>query len=371
MRMEGPPAYTQDDFAHSPFVLFYEVTRACDLACKHCRACAQPIPHPNQLTTDRSRELVSQIARFPKPPVLIFTGGDPMKRSDIFELTEHAVSEGLQVAMTPSATPLMTRGAVARLKDAGLSRLALSLDSPDPETHDAFRGVVGSFDRTLEILGWAREIGLPIQVNTTITRRNVDQVDAMADTLSSLGIVLWSVFFLIPVGRGLAEERVPPEQYEKVFERLWVHARSRPYGIKTTEAHHYRRFVLQRQGDPQRQPGGGGPPGRIQRAPLGVNDGKGVIFVSHTGSVYPSGFMPLLCGRFPDESVIDVYQTSALLQSLRDGDRLKGKCGVCEYRRICGGSRARALAVTRDPLGAEPDCVYVPEAWKESALCSA
>ncbi|HLV80880.1 MAG TPA: TIGR04053 family radical SAM/SPASM domain-containing protein [Chthonomonadaceae bacterium] len=368
--MERPPVYTAEDFAHSPFVMFYEVTRACDLLCRHCRACAQPNRHPNELTPEQSRALIDQIASFPKPPVLVFTGGDPMKRPDIFDLVAHAVRAGLSTAMTPSATPLMTAEALRGLKAAGLTRLALSLDAVDAETHDAFRGVSGSYDRTLAILAYAHEIGLPVQVNTTITRRNVDQMEAMAEMLAGLGITLWSVFFLIPVGRGLAEQRIAPEQYEAVFETLWEQAKRQPYGIKTTEAHHYRRFVLQRQGDPQRQPGGP-PPGRIQRAPIGVNDGKGVMFVSHTGSVYPSGFMPITCGKFPKDSIVEVYQNSELFQALRDGDRLKGKCGVCEYRRLCGGSRARAYALTRDPLAAEPDCVYQPAAWKEQALCSA
>jgi len=370
--MNRPPSYTQEDFAHSPFVAFYEVTRACDLLCKHCRACAQPYRHPRELTAEQSRTLIEQFAAFPKPPVLVFTGGDPMKRPDIYDLVRHAVASGLQTAMTPSATPLVTPEAVRGLQEAGISRLALSLDGADAETHDVFRGVPGSFARTLEILADARSIGLPIQVNTTITRRNVHQVDAMAEFLASLGIVLWSVFFLIPVGRGLAEQRIAPEAYEAVFEKLWNHAQKQPYGIKTTEAHHYRRFVLQRQGDPQRQPERNGGMGRdstmpplrpstIRRAPIGVNDGKGVMFVSHTGSVYPSGFMPILCGKFPRDSIVDVYQKSPLFQALRDGDRLKGKCGVCEYRHICGGSRARAYALTRDPLAAEPDCVYVPE----------
>jgi len=362
--------YTQEDFAHSPFVLFYEVTRACDLVCRHCRACAQPLPHPRQLTTSQSRELISQIASFPKPPVLVFTGGDPMKRADIFELVRHAVEQGLQTAMTPSATPLVTRDAVRSLSRAGLTRLALSIDAADAETHDAFRGVPGSFAHTLRILEWAHEAGLPSQINTTITRRNVEQVDAMAQMFAGLGIVLWSVFFLIPVGRGLAEQRIEPWEYEMVFEKLWRHARTQPYGIKTTEAHHYRRFVLLRQGNPQHQPGGA-LPNRIQRAPIGVNDGKGVIFVSHTGAVYPSGFMPIACGKFPAQSVVDIYQNSPLLQALRDGDRLKGKCGACEFRGICGGSRARAYALTRDPLAAEPDCVYIPAAWKERVPCSA
>ncbi len=366
--MDAPSLYTQEDFGHSPFVVFYEVTRACDLLCKHCRACAQPYRHPRELNNEQSRRLIEQIASFPKKPVLVFTGGDPMKRKDIFDLVEHAVHQGLSVAMTPSATPLVTRDAIRRLKDAGLSRLAVSVDSASPEVHDAFRGVPGSFQRSLEILADARDIGLPLQINTTITRRNVDQVDDMAAFFATHGIVLWSVFFLIPVGRGLMEERIAPEEYELVFEKLWRHSRTQPYGIKTTEAHHYRRFVLRKQGDPQFQPGGA-IPGRIQRAPIGVNDGKGVFFISHTGSVYPSGFMPILCGKFPAQSVVDIYQNAPLLKSLRNGDLLKGKCGKCEYRSICGGSRARAYAVTRDPLGAEPDCVYLPEAIREKVLC--
>jgi radical SAM protein len=359
----GPTPYTQEDFARGPFVVFYETTRACDLLCKHCRACAQPNRHPNELNTEQAKLLFDQFAAFEKPPVVVLTGGDPMKRPDIYELIEYGVGQGLNMAMTPSATPLMTADAVLRLRAAGLSRLALSLDAADAVTHDGFRGVPGSYERTLQLLRDARAIGLPVQVNTTITRRNVDQADAMAELLATLDIVLWSVFFLVPVGRGLAEQRIAPEQYEQVFEALWRQSRQQKYGIKTTEAHHYRRFALKRNTDPQRHPGGAPPPGRIQRAPLGVNDGKGVLFVSHTGAIYPSGFMPVLCGKFPQQTVAEVYRESPLFQSLRDGNLLKGKCGYCEFRQICGGSRARAYALTRDPLAAEPDCIYQPEAW--------
>lgn len=366
--MRPESAYTSEDFGHGPFLVFYEVTRACDLACAHCRACAQPMLHPKELKNEQSRALISQLASFPKKPTLVFTGGDPMKRPDIYDLVAHAVDEGLVVAMTPSATPLLTPEAVANLKTAGVSRMAMSLDAADAETHDAFRGMSGSFERTLGTLAAAREIGLPTQINTTVTRRNVDQIDRMADFFAQLGITLWSVFFLIPVGRGLQEERIRPEEYEIVFEKLWQNAQRQPYGIKTTEAHHYRRYVIQHHGDPQKHPHGA-PEGRMQRAPLGVNDGKGVMFVSHTGMVYPSGFMPIRCGKFPTDSVVDVYQNSELMKSLRDGDLLKGKCGVCEFRQICGGSRARSYAVTRDPLGAEPDCVYVPRGWKEPDAC--
>ena len=181
--------------------------------------------------------------------------------------------------------------------------------------------------------------------------------DAMAELLGGLGIVLWSVFFLIPVGRGLAGERLSAEECEEVFARLWGHARRQPYAIKTTEAPHYRRFVLQHAGDPRLTPAGIRPD-QVQRAPVGTNDGKGVMFVSHTGQIYPSGFMPITCGRFPRDSAVEVYQRSPIFRSLRDPDQLKGKCGRCEYRGVCGGSRARAYAVTRDPLAAEPDCAY-------------
>jgi radical SAM protein len=363
--------YTAEDFAHSPFVVFYEVTRACDLVCAHCRACAQPKRHPRELDAANARALISQMATFPKPPVLVLTGGDPMKREDNFDLVRHGASEGLSVAMTPSATPLVTAAAIDKLRAAGLSRLAVSIDAAGAETHDAFRGVPGSFVRSLEILRDTRAAGLPIQVNTTITKRNVGQVDAMADLFAGLGIVLWSVFFLVPVGRGLAERRIAAWEYEMVFEKLWNHARRQPYAIKTTEAHHYRRYVMEKTGNALHQPGPV-PRGRIQRAPIGVNDGKGVFFVSHTGTVYPSGFMPIRCGKFPEQSVVDIYQNSPAMRQLRDGDLLKGKCGDCEYRQICGGSRARAYQVTRDPLGSEPDCVYIPKAWrKELTLCSA
>lgn len=366
----GPISYTADDFGTSPFVVFYETTRACDLVCHHCRACAQPHPHPRQLRTEQSCLLLDQLASFPKPPIVIFTGGDPMKRPDIFDLVRYARDIRLEVAMTPSATPLVTHEALRKLADAGIGRLAMSIDGVDAATHDAFRGTPGSFDRTFEILRDAKECGLDIQVNTTVVRSNVDQIDAIADMLAGLGITLWSVFFLVPVGRGLFEQRIPAARYEDVFERLWTHARTQPYGIKTTEAHHYRRFVLQRMGDPQRQPAGGHP-SQIQRAPLGVNDGKGCVFISHTGTVFPSGFMPLTAGHFPDENIVSIYQNSPLLQSLRNPDGFKGKCGQCEYRTICGGSRARAYAVTRDPLQSEPDCIYMPKSLRESAACSA
>lgn len=352
--------YTAEDFPQSPMLVFYEVTRACDLVCKHCRACAQPKAHPKELTPELSRQLLSQIAQFPHKPLLVFTGGDPMKRADIFDLVRYACEQGLQTAMTPSATPLVTNDAVSKLKEAGLGRLAMSLDGASAEMHDNFRGEHGAFEHTLKIMQFARSIGLELQVNTTVHAQNYQQIDTMADLFGQLGIALWSVFFLIPVGRGLSQLRLSGQQAEWVFERLWAQSKQQQYGIKTTEAHHYRRYVLQHMNADAKVAAA-----RNQRAPLGINDGKGVMFVSHTGVVHPSGFMPITCGQFPKDSVIDVYQKSELFKSLREPDMLKGKCGACEFRAICGGSRARAYAVTRDPLGAEPDCIYQPKGWQE------
>lgn len=351
--------YAASDFDHSPFLVFYELTRACDLVCQHCRACAQPKPHPKELSTDEAEAMLGELAQFPKRPLVVLTGGDPFKRADLFHLIHHARDLGLRVAITPSATPLVTREARSQLKEAGISRMALSLDGSDAQTHDAFRGFEGSYRWTFQILQNARELGLPLQINTTVTQRNHDQIDAFAALLAKEGITLWSVFFLVPVGRGLKEQRLSPQQYEQVFERLWHHAQHQPYSIKTTEAPHYRRFVRQREGDPLQS--GASPQHRFaQRAPLGTNDGRGVMFVSHTGQIFPSGFLPIECGRFPRDSIVDTYQNAGLFRSLRDPNQFKGKCGRCEYRWICGGSRARAYAVYRDPLAAEPDCAYQP-----------
>lgn len=355
-----PVEYTQEDFGRAPLMFYYEVTQACDLVCKHCRASAQEEPDPQELTTAQSKALIDQVASFPRQPTLVMTGGDPLKRSDLFELIRHAVAAGLQVALTPSATPLATRDAFQEAKAAGVRALGISLDGADAQTHDAFRGWEGSFARTQDMLANARELGLAVQVNTTITRRNFHQIDALANLLSTKGIAMWSVFFLVPVGRGVEEERITADEYEIAFERLWHHARQQPYGVKTTEAPHYRRYVLQQGGHPLGDHGKAKPGARrMHRAPLGVGDGKGVMFVSHKGEIYPAGFLPLECGRFPDDSVVEVYQNNPTFQALRDPDRFKGVCGVCEYRYACGGSRARAFAVTGDVLESEPDCILV------------
>jgi radical SAM protein with 4Fe4S-binding SPASM domain len=346
-------------FSHSPLLVFYEVTQACDLVCQHCRACAQTKPHPAELTTDESLQLIDQIAEFPTPPMLVLTGGDPFKRADIFELVEYASWYGLDVSITPSATPLVTPGAIRGLRDAGVSRMAISIDGADAYTHDTSRGVPGSFARSLEILSDARHAGIPIQVNTTLTPTNLGQIDRMAEMLAGQDIAMWSVFFLVPVGRADQMPRLTAGQCETAFARLWRQAQRQAYTIKTTEAPHYRRFVMQHQLSKARRD-----PDAASHAyvPQGVNDGKGVMFVSHAGLVHPSGFLPIVCGAYPFQHVVRIYQESPVFRALREAERLEGKCRGCEYRNICGGSRARAYAVTGNLFAQEPDCSYIPAA---------
>ena len=339
-------------------LVFYELTQACDLVCQHCRACAQVRSDPAELSHVDSKRLIDQLTEFPDPPMLILTGGDPLKRSDIFELVRYAVEAGLEVSITPSATPLVTRNAIGRLRDAGISRLAISIDGADAVTHDANRGVAGSFERSLEILRDARELGVETQINTTLTPANFDQIDAMAECFSEFEIALWSVFFLIPVGRASAMDRLNAQECEQAFERLWIHSNQQSYMVKTTEAPHYRRFAIQNR--PKKVGGEANKPAAF--TPAGVNDGKGVMFVSHAGVIHPTGFLPVTCGVFPLQSVVSVYQDSPIFRSLRDADRLEGKCGRCEFRNICGGSRARAYGVTGNLFAEEPDCNYIPPA---------
>ncbi len=353
---------SRKSFDHSPMLVFYELTRACDLVCLHCRACAQSQHDPRELATSQSKRLIDQLGEFPNPPMLILTGGDPLKRDDIYDLIEYAVGSGIDVSITPSATPLVNRDSIRRLRDAGISRMAISVDGADAATHDTNRGVAGSFAHSMNVLQIARELGVETQINTTLTPSNVDQIEAMGDRFAKLDIALWSVFFLIPVGRATTMQRLDADQCEAAFARLHAQAVQQPFMVKTTEAPHYRRYVIQNK--PKDSPAS--PRGFI---PAGVNDGKGVMFVSHTGEIFPTGFLPIHCGDFPKQSIVDVYQSSPTFKMLRDSDQLHGKCGVCEFRNVCGGSRAGAYGVTGNPMAEEPDCNYIPPAFHGTSPC--
>jgi len=359
---------TAIDTSQRPFVLTWELTRACALSCEHCRADAIEERHPDELTTAEGKALLDEARRFGEDQLVVLSGGDPLCRDDVAELVEYGTDRGLRVTLTPSGTDSLTRERLRALSDAGLRRLALSLDGATPAAHDAFRGEEGSFERTLRAARAANEAGLPLQVNTTVCAATVEQLPALRDLLADLDPVLWSVFFLVPVGRGRALDPVGPERADRVME--WLHGVNAASSIrvKTTEAPQYRRVALQRRagaasgdGHPSETPDEGGPSGIERRT--GIVAGDGFAFVDHVGELYPSGFLPRSVGNVRERSVVDLYRETELFRRLRDRDALRGKCGACEFRHVCGGSRSRANATTGDPLASDPLCPYVPDGY--------
>jgi radical SAM protein len=351
------------DFGRAPFLVIWEVTRACALACLHCRADAIAHRHRSELTTAEAIQLVNDIRSFGDPPPLfVLTGGDPMRRPDLATIVEYADSLGLTVALTPSGTAAVTRARLEELRDAGLSRLAVSLDGPTPEQHDAFRGVRGSYAWTMKIVESASELGIPLQINSTVGRLTYPHLRAMADRVATLPIVLWAVFFLVQTGRGRSLEQIDSLECEEALGFLRDLSTRVPFGIKTTEAPHYQRVL--RQTDAGRPPSVPQTPPATSshlRAPRGVNDGNGFLFVDHLGAICPSGFLPLVRGYVREQSLVTVYRDDPIFQQLRDPDSFAGKCGWCEFRHGCGGSRSRAYAATGSAFASDPLCAYVPE----------
>jgi radical SAM protein with 4Fe4S-binding SPASM domain len=289
----------------------------------------------------------------------VFTGGDPFKRADLVSLVACARDLGLPVSLAPSGTPLMTRDAIAALRDAGIAGFSLSLDGANAEHHDAFRGVPGCFQQTLRAARWVRETGLPLQINTLVTVETANDLPALAEVLREIGITRWSLFFLIAVGRGRAGlTELTPVESEKLFRWLYRLSRVVPFAIKTTEAMHYRRVAVKQMRKEGMQEDA------ILRTPtgrgFGIRDGNGIMFVSHTGQVYPSGFLPLPVGNVRTGNIVTLYRDSPVFRRLRDTGQLEGKCGRCEFRDMCGGSRARAFAATGNYMAEDPLCVYQP-----------
>lgn len=358
------------DFDSAPFIAIWETTQACDLACKHCRAMAQPLRNPDELTTAEAKALMDRLREF-GPIVFVFSGGDCFKRPDIVELVEYGAKLGLRMGITPATTSLATRELLQQLKDVGLTRVAISLDGSNADIHDEFRQVKGSFDHGLRILREAQEVGLSTQVNTVIRKANIDDMDAMTELMTTLGVVFWEVFFLVPMGRAKADDVASPEEFEQVFHQLYDLSKTAPFDIKATAAPQYSRVVMQRKRDEVRA--GADEDVRdvmtrgmhySQRDGIGrarnVNDGDGFIFISHTGDIFPSGFLPVNAGNIRDTDVIDIYRNAPVFRQLRDRSLLEGKCGACGFRSACGGSRARAYAMTGNYLAEEPFCAYEP-----------
>ncbi len=351
-----------DGFDERPFLVFWEITRACALACQHCRAEAQSRRHPDELDREEAGQLIRQLAEL-NPPMLILTGGDPLMRRDALDLVREATATGLHVGLSPSATARLMHADFAEIKTAGVQRISLSLDGATRETHDAFRGVGGTFDRTVEAVRRAHAADLSVQINTTLTRGNLAEYEAFKQLMFELKPAMWSVFLLVPTGRAGADDLPDAHDIERVFEDMASLVGKAPFAIKTTEGHHFRRVLIQKHGA-----GGKMRPG--MRSPLGIRDGRGVMFISHTGVVSPSGFLPFDCGNVRDEHPADIYRRHPLFVSLRDNDALGGKCGRCEFRSVCGGSRARAHGLTGDPFAEDPSCVYQPRRGSTETLSS-
>lgn len=364
-------------------MVIWEVTRACQLACRHCRADSIHVRNPGELTTDEGRRLFDRIASFGTPrPIVILTGGDPFERPDLAELTAYGAQVGLHMALSPSATPNITAARLRELQAAGATAVSLSLDGARAETHDAFRGFEGTHARTLASATLITTAGFRLQVNTTVTQNTVRELPELFLQMLDLRVHLWSLFFLVPVGRGQSLQTLPPQECEDVFH--WMVDIARHLAVKTTEAQHYRRVVLQRAAAEREGLGveafDTGPlyrwlsartaeltagrtlPERPMRPPIDTNAGRGFAFIDHLGNVYPSGFLPIAVGNVREQSFVEIYRNAPLMRALRDPNGFGGACGVCEFREICGGSRSHAYAVSGDPLAADPTCLYAPAA---------
>lgn len=346
-------------FGRAPMLVYWEMTRACRLACRHCRAEAVLGRSDRELTTAEGQRLLDQIVAFGRPfPHLVLTGGDPLRRPDLAHLVREAMARGIGTSVSPSATDDLTPGAIAELRHAGVQSMSLSLDGSNAERHDAFRGVAGTFATTLRAARWIREAGVPLQVNTLVTNETVEDLPAIHALLRGLDIMRWSLFFLVGVGRGAELREVTPLRSEQLFGWLLELENASSFAIKTTEAMHYRRVAV------TRMRRAGMDSDAIERSPIGrgfgVRDGNGIVFVAYDGAIHPSGFLPIRCGDVRASSLAEVYRAHTLFVALRDARMFKGKCGVCPFATICGGSRARAYARIGDPLESDPLCPYVP-----------
>ncbi|HSG41707.1 MAG TPA: TIGR04053 family radical SAM/SPASM domain-containing protein [Anaerolineales bacterium] len=355
------------DFDQAPFTIAWEVTRACAYACVHCRADAQHQRDSRELTNEEAKALIERLAAFGNNPILIFTGGDPMMRPDLFDLISYAAERGLRCSLTPTATALPTKERLEKARDAGIKRIALSLDAPRPEVHDDFRKIKGSWQRTMDTLHRAHGVGLSVQVNTTVAKHNIDILHEMVPFIQEVGAVQWSVFFLVPTGRAMAEQMVSAEQHEETFNWLYDLSQTVPFDIKATAAPMYRRVAIERKRAENTdkpvtfQSAGFQYADGLHRPTKGVNDGNGFLFISHIGEIQPSGFLPVTAGMVRENDVVDVYRNSQIFKDLRNPSKYKGVCGTCTYNDVCGGQRGRAYGITGDYLESDPACVLVSE----------
>lgn len=353
------PPGMQPSFDHAPVIVIWEATRACALACRHCRANAVTGRDPNELDDAEARALFDHVRREFGPCVLVITGGDPLERPGVLELAKHGADIGLRMAITPAATPRLDRDAMRRIADSGITTVALSLDGADEATHDRFRNAEGTWRRTVEAFSWAADAGMSTQMNTSFGRHNAHQVRQFAELGGMFGIGLWSAFILVPTGRATPAMLLNPVEHERLYRELAVIALdpTTPFAVKTTAGQPYYRVLkqMEREFTPRRR-------GR------GVNDGNGFVFVAHDGKIAPSGFLPLACGNVRTHSLADIYRYDPTFVRLRRPATFSGKCGHCPFQTICGGSRSRTWALTGDPFGSDPTCLYQPPAAGERPI---
>jgi len=405
--METPlaagPSKKTDPAQFKPRLIFWEVTKGCNLRCIHCRATATELSSPTDLPTGRAIEIIKQIADFSNP-ILVLSGGEPLYRHDIFDLAQYATDHGLRVALATNGT-LVTKQVARRAVESGIKRVSISLDGADALTHDTFRGIPGAFDAAIYGMKNLQELGMSVQVNMTIAKHNAKQLPDVLNLARSLGADALHTFLLVPVGCGVdiaAEQMVSPQEYEQMLNWFYDQSKTGDIELKATCAPHYFRVVRQRRAAERREavaagtmtygggqapaigpdemamPGSnavllkpkghhtghpGGHPGDADMNSMtkGCLAGTGVCFISHEGEVFPCGYLPVLAGDLKHKKFADVWNDSVVFEQLRDTNNLKGKCGCCEFRNVCMGCRARAFAATGDMLDPEPFCVYEPK----------
>jgi len=386
---------------NKPRLVFWEVTKGCNLRCIHCRATATELSSPTDLPTEKALAIINQISEFSNP-ILVLSGGEPLFRRDIFQLARYGTDRGLRVALATNGT-LVTRTVAKRIVDSGVRRVSMSLDGADADTHDSFRGIPGAFENTLQGFRNLQELGMSLQINMTVARHNAHQLPAVLELARNIGADALHTFLLVPVGCGVdiaAEQMVPPEEYERMLNWFYDQSKNGDIELKATCAPHYFRVAKQRQVEerkaaqaaavshsadpneigpaeilmpsgtgivlkPGKHPGhpggnGAGHPNGMNAATKGCLAGTGVCFISHEGEVYPCGYLPVKAGDLRRQTFAEVWTDSPVFAQLRDTGNLKGKCGCCEFRNICMGCRARAFAATGDMLDEEPFCIYQP-----------
>jgi len=383
------------NFDERPILVFWESTKACLLACKHCRAEAVSTPAPGELSTAEAERFIDSLIEFGRPyPVLIFTGGDALMRDDIFHLVSYAKSRHIPVGMAPSVTPRLTKENIEQMKSLGVKAVSISLDGALASTHETIRGISGHFVDTVAQLRRLVDAGFDVQVNTAVMKDNVQELPALVELFKDIGVKIWEVFFLIHVGRGKESAELSAEQCEDVSHFLYE-ASAYDLIVRTVEAPFFRRVIVNRKDEEVTAQGGpdtavtgeleatksvaekyhlgdlyvslskelrqrlGAPSSPPQAQTSGTRDGKGIIFVAHDGTVYPAGFLPVDLGNVKSASIAEIYRNNPVLQAIRSA-KFQGKCGVCEYRDLCGGSRSRAFAHHQDALAEDPSCAYEP-----------